>query len=204
VKHNSIIIHEAINFAWTTFKKHYPLLTAILLTIFGAWVVLEIIVIAGQRFGLVWWTVAHLAFFFIFAGIEVGFVQACFALYDGKEPTFTDTFGYLPLGLKFLAGQVLYLLITIIGLVFLIIPGVYFSVRYAFISFRQVAGEERLSQSFQQSAILSTGNHVSLLALIGSLLVFNVIGACFLGIGLLITIPLSTLTMTAIYKQVTE
>ena len=204
MKDNSIITHQAVNFAWTAFKKHYRLLAAILLTLFGTWVALEILVIAGQRFGILWWTVAHLGFFFIFAGIEVGFLQACFALYDGKEPTFAYTFGYLALGLKFLAGQILYLLITILGLVFLILPGVYFGVRYAFISFCQVAGEKSLSQSFQQSARLSMGNYVSLLAIIGSLLVFNVIGACFLGIGLFITIPLSTLTMTAIYKQLSE
>jgi len=92
MKQNSIIIRQAIEFAWTTFKKHYGLLTAILLTIFGAWVALEIIVIAGQRFGILWWTVAHLVFFIIFAGIEVGFTQACIALYDGKEPTFAGHF----------------------------------------------------------------------------------------------------------------
>lgn len=111
MKDNSIITHQAINFAWITFQKHYRLLIVILLTVFGAWVALELLVIAGQRFGILWWTAAHLAFFFIFVGIEVGFLQTCFALYDGKEPTFPDTFGYLSFGLKFLVGQILYLLL---------------------------------------------------------------------------------------------
>ena len=204
MKHNSIVIHQAVNFAWATYKKHYRLFTAILLTIFGTWAVLEIIVIAGQRFGILWWTLAHLAFFFIFAGIEVGFIQACFDLYDGKEPIFSDTFRHLSFGLKFLAGQVLYLLITTLGLTFFIIPGVYLGVRYILISFCQVSGAKNLTQSFQQSAMLSTGNSIRLLAIIAALVIFNVIGACLLGIGLFITIPLSTLVMTAVYKQLSE
>ena len=200
----SMITRQAIDFAWTAFKKHSLLLIAILLTIVVAWVALEVIVITGQRFGILWWTAVHLAFFFILAGIEIGFIQACFALYDGKEPTFADTFRHLSSGLHFLVGQTLYLLMTIIGLAFLILPGIYVGVRYAFSGFCQVEGEKSIGQSFQQSAGMSMGNSGYLLAIIGILLVFNLIGACLLGIGLLITIPLSTLTLTAIYKQLRE
>jgi hypothetical protein len=206
VKQNSIMIREAISFAWAAFKKHYLLLVAILLTIFAAWVVLEIIVIAGQRLGLWWWIVAHLAFLIVFAGIEVGLVQASLDIYENKASAFTDTFKYLTpkylkLGLKFLAGQILYGLIVLAGLVLLVIPGLYVGARYAFVGFCQVDVQESLQGSFAQSAILSTGNMASLTAIIGSLLLFNVMGACLLGIGLLVTIPLSVLTMTAVYKQ---
>jgi hypothetical protein len=204
VKLNSIIIHQAVNFAWATFKKHFGLLIAILLTILGAWIALEIVVIAGQRFGILWWTAAHLAFLVIFAGIEVGFIRTCFALYNGEKPAFANAFGLFTLGLKFLAGQTLYLLMTVVGLVFFIIPGVYLGVRYAFFGFCLIAGDESLRRSFQQSAMLSKGNMTHLLAIVGSLLVFNVLGACLLGIGLFITVPLSTLMMISVYKQLSE
>jgi hypothetical protein len=201
VKPKLIMPGQAVNFAWTSFKNHYRLLMAILLTIFAAWVVLEMIVVSGQRFGLLWWAVAHLAFLIIFAGIEVGFIQACLALDEGKAPAFVDTFKYSTLGLKFLVGQILYGLITLTGLVLLIVPGLYVGARYAFTGFFQVSDGENLRESFAQSAILSAGDMASLMAIIGSLLIFNILGACLLGIGLLVTIPLSVLTMTAVYKQ---
>jgi hypothetical protein len=204
VKLNSIIIHHAVNFAWATFKKHYGLLIAILLSILGAWIALEIVVIAGQRFGILWWIAAHLAFLVFFAGIEVGFIRTCFDLYNGEKPVFADIFRHLSLGLKFLAGQTLYLLMTVVGLVFFIIPGVYLGVRYVLFCFCLVAGEESLRRSFQRSAMLSKGNMTYLLAINGSLLVFNLLGACLLGIGLFITVPLSTLMMISIYKQLSE
>ena len=68
-------IRQAFNFAWPIFKKRFGLFTAVLLTIFGAWITLEIVVIAGQRFGILLWIVAHLAFLIFVAGMEVGFLR---------------------------------------------------------------------------------------------------------------------------------
>ena len=50
-----ISIRQAFNFAWPIFKQRFGLFTAVLLTIFSAWVTLEIVVIAGQRFGILVW-----------------------------------------------------------------------------------------------------------------------------------------------------
>jgi hypothetical protein len=201
VSPNPISIRQAVNFAWPTFKQHYGLFTAILLTIVGAWVALEIVVIAGQRFGIVWWVVAHVAFFILFAGIEVGFLRICLALYDGGKPTFADTFRHLALGPKFLASQVLYLLMVVVGLALLVVPGVYLGVRYALVGVCMAAGEANLIRSFQRSAVLSRGTTTYLLAILVTLVVLNVLGASLLGLGLFITVPLSVLTMVAVYRQ---
>lgn len=94
VKRIPLSIRQAFNIVWPIFKKRFGLFTAVLLTVFGAWVVLEIVVIAGQRFGIFLWAVAHLALLVFVAGIEIGFLHVCLALYDGGEPTFGDIFTY--------------------------------------------------------------------------------------------------------------
>jgi len=196
-----ISIGEAFNFAWPIFKQRFGLFTAVLLTIFSAWVTLEIVVIAGQRFGILLWAVMHLAFLIFVAGIEAGFLHICLVLWDGGEPTFADTFTRLPLGPKFLAGQILYLSMVVIGLLLLVVPGVYLAARYALFGFCLAEGETTLMRSFQQSAILSTGTKTYLLWIIAALLVLNALGASLLGIGLFITVPLSAMMMTAVYRQ---
>ena len=201
VKHNPISIGQAINFAWPIFKKRYGLFTAILLTMLGAWVALEVVVIAGQRMGILLWAVAHLVFFVFFAGIEVGFLQICLALYDGGEPTFADAFTHLALGPKFLASQMIYLLMVVVGIALLVVPGVYAGGRYALFGFCMVTSEADLIRSFQQSAILSESVKARLLAIYFSLLIINVLGASLLGLGLFVTFPLSVLMMTAVYRQ---
>lgn len=194
-------IHQAFNFAWPIFKKRFGLFTAVLLTIFCAWVALEIVVITGQRLGIVLWAAAHLAFLVFVAGLEVGFLQICLALCAGREPRFADIFTRLALGPKFLACQILYLLVVVIGLLLLVVPGVYCGVRYALFGFCMAASKTSLVGSFQQSAILSTGTMTYLLRILVALFVLNTAGACLLGLGLFITVPLSVLMMTAVYRQ---
>jgi hypothetical protein len=201
VKDNPISVGQAFNFAWPIFKKRFGLFTAVLLTIFGAWVALEIVVIAVQRFGILLWALMHLAFLIFVAGVEVGFLRICLALYEGGEPTFADTFKHLAMGPKFLAGQMLYLLMVAIGLLLLVFPGVYLSVRYGLFGFFMAAGETNLMRTFQQSAILSVGTKAYLLWIFVALLVCNALGASLLGLGLFITVPLSVLMMTAIYRK---
>ena len=201
MERSPISIRQAFNFAWPIFKKRFALFTAVLLTIFGAWVALEIVVIAGQRFGILLWVVMHLVFLIFVAGMEVGLIHVCLALYDGEDPTFADGFTHLALGPKFLIGQTLYLLAVLVGLLLLVVPGVYLGVRYALFGFCITAGETDLVRSFQQSAILSTGVQGYLLRVFVVLFVLNVVGASLLGIGLFITVPLTLLMMSAVYRQ---
>ena len=198
---NPISIRHAFNFAWPVFQKRYSLFTAILLTLFGAWVALEIVVIGGQRFGILWWAAAHLAFLIFFAGLEAGFLKICLALSAGGEPAFADTFRYLVLGPKLLAGQLIYLLLVGLGLALLVVPGIYLGVRCALFGFSLVTGEAGLLRSFAHSAALTAGAQTSLLALVVSLLVLNLLGASLLGLGLFVTVPLSVLMLTAVYGQ---
>src|SRR5258708_3052106 len=156
-QHRPISIRHAFDFAWPTLKKRFGLFTAVLLTVLGAWVLLAILVIAGQRFGILLWTVMHLSFLIFAAGMELGLLQICRALSDGKMPTFADTFAYLRLGPKFLAAQILYLLVVVTGLLLLVVPGVYLGGRYALFGFCFAHGETNLLRCFQQSATLSHG-----------------------------------------------
>src|SRR5260370_33280801 len=204
MKHRPISIRHAFDFAWPTLKKRFGLFTAVLLTILGAWVVLEIVLIVGQRFGVLLWAVMHLSFLVFAAGVELGLLQICRALSDGKVPKFADTFAYLPLGTKFLAAQILYLLMVVIGLLLLVVPGVYLGARYALFGFCFAGGETNLFRCFQQSAILSEGATTGLLWILAALLVLNLLGACLLALGLFITTPLSVLIMTDIYRQLTK
>jgi uncharacterized membrane protein len=203
VKHSPISARHAFDFAWPIFKKHFGLFAAVLLTLFAAWVVLETVVIAGQGLGIWLWTVMHLSFLVFFAGVELGLLQICRAFSGGKVPRFADTLAYLPVGPKFLAAQILYLLMVVIGLLLLVVPGVYLGARYALFGFCFADGETNPLRCFRQSAILSKGATTGLLQILAALLGLNLLGASLLALGLFITIPLSVLILTDVYRQLT-
>jgi uncharacterized membrane protein len=162
---------------------------------------LGLVVIGGQRFGLAWWAGAHVAFFLVFAGLELGFLHICLACYDGEAPTYADTFGRLRVGPTFFAAQLLYLGMVVVGLALAVVPGLYLGARYGLVGFCLADGETHQVRAFQRSARLTTGSTIALVAIYGALLVLNVLGASLLGLGLFLTVPLSGLVMAAVFRQ---
>src|SRR5262249_5520983 len=79
-------------------------------------------------------------------------------------------------------------------------------VRYALFGFcmAEAQAETDLRRSFHQSALLSAGAWAGLFGVLAALLLFNVLGACLLGLGLLITVPLSALVTAGIYRQLSS
>jgi uncharacterized membrane protein len=194
-------IHDAFEFAWSVYREHIALFTACILTFFASWVVLEIIVIAGQRFGLFLWVIAHSSFLIVFAGMEVGFLKICLSLHDGKQVRYTDLFRELRVGVGFLIVQASYLLMILVGLALFVVPGGYLGTRYTLFAFTFAEGNPNPRQSFQESAVLSQDSMWFLFRSAVLIILLNILGASLLGMGLLITIPLSTLMKVYVYRQ---
>ena len=198
---NSASIRKAFAFAWMTFKQHAGLFTASMLTFFAAWVILEVIVVKGQRFGFFLWVVAHLSFFFVFAVMEMGFIRICLACHAGKPIHYSDLFREVYLGIHFLFVQLVYFVMILVGFVLLVVPGIYLGVKYALYAFHFADGYSDLKQSFQQSAVTGHDSWWFLFWFSVLMLLLNILGASILGVGLLITVPLSVLMKTSVYRQ---
>lgn len=196
---NIASIRQTFDFAWITFKENFRLLSACVLTFFGSWVVLEVLVIAGQRLGFLWWFAAHLGFFVVFAGLEVGFIKTCLDLHDGKHVVYSDLFRELRLGASFLLIQLIYFVMVFTGLAFLVILGVYLGTKFTFYAYSFADGYPSLKQSFQQSGIITQ----DLMWFSIDILLLNIVGTSVLGIGLIVTVPLTTLMKVHVYRQLT-
>lgn len=196
--------HKAFNFAWMTFKKQSSLFIAVMLTFFASWVILEVLVVAGQPLGLLFWAIAHLTFFIVFAGMGLGFVKMCLALYDEQQVHYGELFRELSSGLNFFFVQLIYYTVFLIGLALLIVPGAYLGTMYALHAFHFAEGGSNLKQCFQQSAVTSQSSRWFLFWLSVFIFLLNILGASILGVGLIITVPLSALMKTSIYRQLRD
>jgi hypothetical protein len=196
-----ISFRQALNFAWPAFKDHFRLMAAVMLTLVSSWVALETIVVAGQSLGITFWALAHLAFFVLFSGLWAGFLHICMQLFEGRGASYADIYQRLDLGLRFFGGQLVYLLVLLAGLALLVVPGVILGTRYALFAFPLVFEGVGLKESFHRSAGLVAGEEGALLAFLLGLLFLNVLGASLLGIGLLVTVPISTLMITAAFRE---
>jgi uncharacterized membrane protein len=122
-------------------------------------------------------------------------------LLQGQTPDFRDFFSgfqfFLPLlFLSLVAG-----IFIGIGTILLIIPGVYLAVAYLFASYLVVDRRMDFWPAMELSRRTVTPRWFGYLAFMLLMVCLNLAGASLLGLGLLVTIPLSFCTVTAAYAD---
>lgn len=106
---------------------------------------------------------------------------------------------------KFLQLFVVNLLITLIvvlGLILLIIPGIYFAVSYLFAHFFVWFYDAEATEAIRLSRKMVSGNFGKILLLCLVLGLVNFLGALAFGVGLLITIPFSYCVVFAAFDDI--
>lgn len=200
-KHQNISFTGALKFAWGIFKQYPVLFMMIMLTYFISWVILEVVVILGHNFGFLWWVIAHSAFCYIFSGLIGGNIAICIVLNRGESASYSRLFSKMTLAPAIFVSSISSFCIIIMGLFAFLVPGFYAGGRFLFLNYCLVGENLSLSQSFRASFARTNDNQGFLLRVFASLLIFNIIGASVLGIGLLFTVPISMLTVSYLYNE---
>ena len=134
--------------------------------------------------------------------LYAGFIIVVFMLFKGQEVRFSDFFKgfnyFLPL---VLASLVMSILIAL-GTILLILPGIYLMVSYMFVSLLIVDYHMEFWQAMETSRQIVTKNWFSLFVFFLVLFVVNLLGALALGIGLLVTAPLSVCSVCVAYRDI--
>ncbi len=196
---NRVTSHFEIG--WCLFKSHASIFVVSMLLLFLSWVVLEVAVIFLQRLGLTVWLVLHLGWLFLFSGMLVGLHVMALKSVDGEIPRVGNLFGSLERGPAYLLALGIYCLAVSGGLVLLIVPGIYLAIRYCL--FAQVITDTSASAlaALRKAAGLAHGNWAPLGALFFTAFLLNIAGMALLGMGLIISFPVSLLAIAGFYRS---
>jgi uncharacterized membrane protein len=175
-----------------------------MLTLLASWVVLEAAVVSFQRFGLVVWSVLHLAFFVFFSGLMLGLHGIALETLNGKVPKLANLTALLDRGPTFLLAFCIYSAAVVAGLVLFVVPGIYVAVKYALFGQVLATTATTAPQALRDAAALSDGQWWTLFPLLLVALLLNLAGMAFLGVGLLITFPVSLLATSDFYLSLRE
>jgi hypothetical protein len=186
---------------WRLFKSRASVFVVSMLLLFLSWVVLEIAVVFLHRLGLAVWLVLHLVWLFLFSGMLVGLHVMALKSIDGEIPRVGDLFASLERGPAYLLALGIYCLTVSGGLVLLIVPGVYLAARYCL--FAQIIADTSASalSALRKAAALARGSWASLSALFLIAFLLNIAGMALLGIGLIISLPVSLLAIAGFYRS---
>ena len=187
--------------AWKAFKSYPRVFIFSMLILFASWVILEVAVISLQRLGVVVWLVLHLAFFVFFSGLMLGLHRIALETVNGKVPDLANLTELLGRGPTFLLAFCIYSAAVVAGLVLLVVPGIYVAVKYALFGQVLATTATTAPQALRDAAVIADGRWWTLFSLLLMAMLLNLAGAAFLGVGLLITFPVSLLATSDLYRS---
>ena len=193
---------DAIRFGWESFKKHAGFLI-------GA------IVVVGLILGLLYipqaWALSesstglYILFYIIYLiaawVLSIGAVRIMLDIHDGKQPEFSDLFTHWNLLGKYIAVSILGGIVTMIGFFLLIVPGIIASIGLSLAMYYVIDKGMGPIDALKASWEDTKGVKLDLLGFFILIWLINMAGAFALGVGMLVTLPLSGLAMVYVYRH---
>ncbi|MEI6757449.1 MAG: hypothetical protein WCK85_06305 [Chlorobium sp.] len=184
-------VNDYIRQAWDMFTAHIGEFSGFSLIIFALSLVTTLIPSGGS-----------FLFSSVAAVLYVGYGIVTFKLLSGQLFVFSDFFRginyFLPLFLAALACSIL----VSIGFILLILPGVYLAVSYMFATFLIIDYRMEFWQAMETSRQIITKNWFAFLGFALVLTLINLLGILALGVGLLVSIPVTSCAIAIAYKDI--
>ncbi len=195
---NTIMVVPTIKTAWETFtKRPLFLIGAVLLVL-----VLSSVISAlpGEDGSLV----LVLAALIVNVLIELGLLSFILKAHDDVTKVAIADLWYPKAFLPYLAVKIITTIAVLVGLVLLIIPGIIVALTFLFASYGVVDKGYSPIEALKESARLTKGHKWALFMLMLALIGLNILGVLALGVGLLISVPVSLLAIAHTYRTLSK
>jgi len=195
-----LALSVAVSFGWKTVQRYFPF---ILLTLVVAAIVPVIIEWGGDR-------VFHrggqkflmeLINMVVSATFALGLFKIYLRFCDGEKPIFENLFDGVARAHTWVGASIISAVAIVMGLVLLIVPGVIMMLRLWLVGFVLVDERRGPIDAIQRTWDLTRGHTMDLLVFFIVLVGLNLLGAACLGVGLLVTVPISGLAMAHVYRE---
>lgn len=187
-------IGKAIGFGWDAIKKDF-------------WYFVGLAVIYMLLNSILTRSTNHLVnldFLGIFTGawLTAGLTRIALDYYGGKKPPFEALFTQIKYFWRILGAQILVGLIVAGGLILLIIPGIYWVLKYQFVTNIIVDKNIGILEAFGKSGELTKGIKLQLLLFDLALIGVMILGGLALGVGIFVAFPIVFLAGIYVYKKI--
>ncbi len=198
MKNPPFLIGEALRFGWEKTQSHSAVLFQGMLTLFVLQVASSIVdkVLHNTLEGVL----AMLALGVASIIVGAGFTVITLKIAKGEHVSYKDLIPRSRLVWNYFGASLISGLLVVLGLILLILPGVYLLVRFSMVRFAVIDGAE-IMDSLSKSTALTDGIKWHLFGFLLVLLCLNIAGALAFMIGLLITVPVSAISYAHVYLK---
>jgi uncharacterized membrane protein len=185
-----IEIGKAFSFGWEGIKKDlwYFVGLALVVTILGN----------------IWNGKNHLGIIglLVSSWLAAGSIKIALNYFDGKKLPFNNLFIQTKYFWRMLGSSLLLFLIVFVGLIFLIVPGIYLALRFFFTKTLIVDRDLGIIEAMKESAKMTEGIKWQLLVFCLAIIGTMILGAVALGVGIFVAIPIIWLADVYVYRKI--
>jgi len=122
-------------------------------------------------------------------------------IHDKDAAEFSEMEGLVRQAASYILARILYVLIVLIGTVFLVVPGVIAALMFFYTGYIVVDKGTGPLEALKQSHAITDGAKWDLFLFSLALLVVNFIGAMVVIVGLLVSVPVSLMASVYVYRR---
>ncbi len=196
-----ISLSAPFSHAWEKFKQNPGFLIGIQLIIILLSVIENQLSEISYEAGSMEWSILNLFFLGVSTYFSMGILRIYLKCTDGKPLDFNDIVSPFQLFLKYFIAQLIYLAAVIIGMIVFILPGLFFGIRLMFFGYLVVDEELSATEAIKQSFSMTKGYFWPLLGFSAMIILINIAGFLFLVVGLLVTLPVSSIAVAYLYRK---
>ena len=196
---------EAIKYGWGIMKANLWYFVGILIV---AWLITGIPDALADTFQKN--DMAFLALLFnIITGvlrviISIGMIKIALKFLAEEKPEFMELFRFQGNFWRMLGGSILYALIVIAGFILLIVPGIYWAIKYQWFGYLIVDQKLGPIQALKKSAEMTQTVKWQLLGFALVITGINILGFLCLFIGLFATVPTTLMAYASVYRKLLD
>lgn len=193
-------IGDALSYGWKTFKKRPKFFVIFSLIIVGVNLIPNIL--TSKQLHL-----EESAFMIKIVGtiltwiMSLGTINFALKIYNNKTTSYSSIFEKWRLVFKFFVASILYGLIIVGGFFLLIIPGIIWSIKFQYYSYAMVDRGTGIIDSLKFSSKITKANKRKLFLFDFTISLVSLLGFILLGVGILVTLPITTLAKIYVYKK---
>lgn len=136
--------------------------------------------------------------------LSLGFTKIMLLLIQDEFVEVADMFNNFRPFLSYFIASFLYGIAVTLGVLLLVIPGIFIAIRFQFFPYFILEDEVSSFTALRKSYILSQNLTLDLFLFGVVVVVLNVAGILFFGVGIILTYPLTTMATAIIYRSLIE
>lgn len=188
-----VAIGQAFSYGWTELKKNFWYFVGLAVIV----LIIESIS-SGPRDGRTYFNLLGL---FLSAWMTSGYIKIILDYYGGTKRELTDVFTQFAYFWRVLGASILVGIIVVLGFIALIIPGIYFGLRFMFTVPLIIDKNLDIGEAMKQSTELTRGIKGSLFLFVLVMIGVMILGFICLGVGVFIAMPVVWLAYIYLYKN---